>query len=115
MPSDHRARFIADYARLRRMAGIALQKADVVAVGNEADILAFGFVCIDEALFGGDRAHLGLAHAAERQQRARQLALRERIEHIALVFRRIGAAHEGESVAATHDLRVVARRHIVAP
>ena len=97
------------------MAGIAFQKADVVAVGNEADILAFRLVCIDEALFGGDRAHLGLAHAAERQQRARQLALRERIEHIALVFRRIGAAYEDESVVTAHDLRVVARRHIVAP
>ena len=54
MLAKHLALSIDDLARLVRRAAVALQKAQIVAIGYEAYILAVVFLRIDETLLFGD-------------------------------------------------------------
>ena len=107
MLAKHLALSIDDFARLVRRAAVALQKAQIVAIGHEADILAIVLLRIDEALLFSDFAHMGFHETAKRQKRMRQLVLRHKGEHVALILRGIEAAPQRETNA-------IACGHIIA-
>ncbi len=117
VPAQHPAGPVDEIARLRPDAERALQKAGVVAVRHEADVLAVGLAGVPEAVRGGERAHLGLAQAAEREQRVRQLLLRHRVQHIGLVLGGVPGFFQQPAPAfgvALHP-RVVPGRDLVHP
>ena len=96
-------------------AGVALHKADVIAVGHKADVLAVVLARVAEALLLGDLADGRFVHTAQRELRVRQLVLGQNVEHIALVF--IGVQCFFQQPAARSgvllDAGVVACDHIV--
>ena len=67
---------------------IGVDKALVVAAGDEADFLRVGLFGDHEAVLAGEFADFGLGHIAERKQSAAQLLLREAEEKIGLVLAR---------------------------
>ena len=107
MLAKHLTLSIDDIARLVRRAAVALQKAQIVAIGHEADILAIVLLRIDETLLFGDFAHMGFCETAKRQKRMRQLVLSHKGEHVALIFRGIEAAPQRKTNA-------IACGHIIA-
>ena len=115
MPTEHLARCVDDIARFIGTATVTLQKAQVIAVGHEADILAIVLLGVDEALCLGDFAHMALLYAAQRQKRMRQLVLRHGIQHVALVFFRIESAAKCPAAVPLLDSRVVPRSNMIAP
>ncbi len=77
----------------------------IVAVGNEADVLAVGLGGDGEAEFGGDLPHFGLGQAAEREAQVIELLVGRRVEEIRLVARRIERAVQfgpGRPLQAAH-------------
>ena len=68
------------------LAGKALHKAGIVAVGHKADVLAVVFAGIDEMMLLGDGTHLGLVQGPQRQAHMSQLLLGEVVQHIALIL-----------------------------
>ena len=84
---NHAAVAPYDVARCSGMSAAALDIARVVAVWNKADVLAFGLLGVNKALFGGNAAHVALfVQACQRKNRARQTLLRKRIQKVALVL-----------------------------
>ena len=109
--------FAADVEEIARrvvLAGEILHKAGVVAVRHEADVLTVRLVGVVEALFLRDAARLALVHRAERQARVRQLILRERVEHVALVLALIERFFEQPPPVFLLDARIVAGHNGVA-
>src|SRR5208282_1097451 len=80
-------------AELRGIA-LPLDKTRVVAVGNEANLLALGLVGGGEAQSAGAGANFGLGHRTKRENSSRELVLPEREEKIRLIFRVVGGAHQ---------------------
>ncbi len=76
MRAEHLARLIDDWTGLEGLPGVFLDERYVVAIGNEADILAFQLVGVHEPGFVGHFSHLRLAQLAHGKQHVRQLALR---------------------------------------
>mgnify|MGYP000452965321 FL=1 len=68
------------------LAGKALHKAGIVAVGHKADVLAVVFAGIDEMMLLGDGTYLGLVQGPQRQAHMSQLLLGEVVQHIALIL-----------------------------
>ena len=101
-------------ARLRFFAGQALDGGGIVAVRHKADILTVRLVRVVEALLLRDAARLALVHRAERQARVRQLILRERVEHVALVLALIERFFEQPPPVFLLDARIVAGHNGVA-
>ena len=62
-----------------------------------------------------ERAHLGLPHGAEREDDARELPLREAVQEVTLVARRLGRAQQADAPAGAGAVRprVVAGRERV--
>ena len=67
-------------------AGVALHKADVIAIGYKADILAVMLAGVAKALLLGNFADGGLVHAAQRELGVGQLILRQHVQNVALVL-----------------------------
>ena len=96
----------------------ALESADkacVVAVGDEAYVLTVGLVGVDEPCLLRQSAYLRLFEAAEREQRMRELLLRERVQHVGLVLAPVGGTLQQISSAlrVVFDYGVVSRRDVV--
>ena len=68
-----------------------LHQPGIIAVRDEADVLAVGLGGDLQAQFGGDPPHLVLGQIAEREAQEIQLLARRSIEEIALVPARVGA------------------------
>ena len=77
---------------------IGFEKTLVVAAGDEADFLRVGLFGDHQAVLAGEFAHLRLGHAAEREQSAAQLLLREAEEEVSLVFGFVGWALQQPAV-----------------
>ena len=75
VPAYNVAVFIKEIAVGVSLACIAPDKAGVIAVGNEADILAVGLVAVDEPAVGGYASYLVLCHFAERENACGKLLL----------------------------------------
>jgi hypothetical protein len=71
----------------------------VVAAGDEADLLRVGLLGERQAGTACHFAHLGLGHAAEREERAGELLLGEAEEEVGLVLGQIGGALEDPALA----------------
>src|SRR5258705_367900 len=88
---------------------LPLHKGRVVAVGNEADLLAVWLVGDGKAKSSRLLAHLGLDQAADRKDGAGKLILRQREEEVRLVLARIGAAlQQPATVCRLLDPRIMA-------
>ena len=81
-------------APAERTAPWRFEKGRVVAVGDEADLVAVGLLGDGEAELARERADRRLVERADREQRVRELLLRQREEEIRLILRRIDAALE---------------------
>lgn len=75
--------------------GFFAQKAAVVFVGDEADILAFAAVGGFQPAFLGEGAHLVFAQGAQGEVQPGKFALLEHIEHIGLVAGVVYPAQQG--------------------
>ena len=71
----------------------------VVAAGNEADLLRVGLLGEGKAALARDLADLGLGQAAEREERVRELLLREAEEEVGLVLGQICGPLENPALA----------------
>ena len=92
MLAEHAAGQVDDLAGHLGLGAKLADHAGIIAVGDEADVLAVGLGGDGEAQLGGDFAHLRLGHAAQREAQIIELVLRGREQEIALVARRIGGA-----------------------
>ena len=113
---DHAAVAPHNVARCSGMSAAALDIARVVAVGNKADVLAFGLLGVGKALLGGYAAHVALfVQACQRKDGACQALLRKRIQKVALVlFGVLAAVQLPCAVGRLARLGVVTRGDIVA-
>ena len=91
MPADHPAVAIDDLARRLGFGPNALHQPGIIAVGNEADVLAVGLGGDLERELGRDPADFGLGQVAERKAQEIELLARRPVEEIALVAPRVGA------------------------
>ena len=101
-----------------RTAGIGigpqfLDQRRIIAVGDEADILAVGFARYAEAEFRRQFAHARLGQAAERKAQIIELRLRRREQEIALVARRIGSAVQLSPARPHHPADIMAGRQAI--
>ena len=104
-----------DGACLIRATPPALKKGQVVAVGHEADVLALGLVGVAEALLLGDGANFRLRKPAQGEHRARELVLRECVEHVALILCGVGRlAERATARLVVAHLHVMSRGDVVA-
>ena len=89
---------------------IGLNEFAIAAARNKTDLLAFRLFGHRQPLLAGDRAHPVLSQLAQREDRARELLLRQAEEEIGLV---LGAVHGREQLIPARgfvapDARVVA-------
>src|SRR5579872_5728868 len=79
---------LAARGSLRRalLAQISLEKRRVVAIGDEANLLAIHLIGDWQSQAAGDLAHFGLIQLADRKQRAGQLRLRQAEEEVGLIL-----------------------------
>ena len=100
MAAQHCASRIHDLARARRIRLKLVDDAGVTAFRYKADVLAVGLGGIDQPQFGGDGAHLGLFHIAQRKAQIIELRLGSGEEKIALIACRIGGGVQLRAVRA---------------
>ena len=109
MRAERAAAAVDDRSRPKHVRVATSQKATVVVVGNEADLLALGLVGRHQAEPARVGAYLLLVEIAHRKLRRRELALVERPEKIGLILARVAAA--SQQIASrrfvTRDARVV--------
>ena len=94
MLAEHAAVEVDDLAGRRRLRAQPLDQPGIIAVGDEADVLAVGLGRDRQAGLGRDPAHLVLGQVAERKAQEIELLARRPVEEIALVAARIGAPVE---------------------
>ena len=90
---------------------VRFEKGIVVAVGDEADLVAVGLLRDGEIELARQRADSRLVERTDREERVRELILRQREEKIRLILRGIDAALEQVLPAGLLDASVVAGRH----
>ena len=73
---------------------VGFEKGIVVAVGDEADLVAVGLLGDGEIELARERADSRLVERTDREERVRELILRQREEKIRLILRGIDAALE---------------------
>ena len=83
----------------------ALDEARVVAVGNEADLLAVRLVGDGQAAIACVGAHVGLRQLADRERRAGELRLRQREEEVRLVLRGVARRAGAAGARSSHRPR----------
>src|SRR5688500_9949413 len=94
MCADDLARGISEDAGPRGIGRVALDKRRVIAVGDEADLVAVGLVGDRQSALARDRAHVRLRQLADWKLRARELLLREREEKVGLILVAVDAAQQ---------------------
>ena len=87
----------------------------VVAVRSEADVLTVWLLRVDESAALRKLARLSLVQLAQREQRPRKLRLRHRVQHIALILRRVERLFQQIFLAAALDAGIVSGRYMAAP
>src|SRR6185437_2590320 len=85
---------------------VCAEEDGVIAAWDEAYLLRVGLLREGEAGIGSHRAHGGLLHLAEREERARELLLSQPEEEVGLVLGTVRGA--GEDPAAARGIVVVA-------
>ena len=90
------------------------EKSAVVPVGNEANVLAVPFFCVEKALRFRNGPSLRLGKASQREPGVRQLILGQCVQKIALILGFICRFFQQEATVFFLDLRVVAGHHIIA-
>jgi hypothetical protein len=106
---------VAHEAR-RVLAGVLLEEGGVVAAGHEAHLLGIRLVGNRQPEPLRVTARRGLRHGPDREQRARELALPERVQHVRLVLVGVGAAEQMPgAVVVAPGPHVVPRGHEVDP
>ena len=88
-----------------RTAPWRFEKGIVVAVGDEADLVAVGLLGDGEIELARERADSRLVERADREERVRELILRQREEEIRLILRGIDAALEQVPPAVASSTR----------
>ena len=106
---------VEERAGLRRFSGALDNDLRIITVRHEADVLTVVLAGVDETGFGCDLARVGLMQAAERKFDPRKLLLRQVIQDIALVLRRVDRFFEDIFLPVALDARIVAGRDILAP
>ena len=101
-------------AGLGFLAGARGDDLRVVAVGDEADVLAVVLAGVAEAGFGGDLPRVGLAEGAEGEFDAGELLLRQVVEDVALVLGLVEGLFEDVLLPCPLDAGVVAGGDIAA-
>ena len=91
MAPEHPAVEVDDLARRLGLGPQPLDQPGIIAVGDEADVLAVGLGRDLEPELGGDPAHLVLGQVAQREAQEIELVARRAVEEIALVAARVGA------------------------
>src|SRR4051794_38928940 len=84
-----------------------LDEARVVAVGHEANFLALRLLRDRQCQAACDCPHLVLGEVADREERPRELLLRQAEEEVRLVFRSVARAQQAVTVTVMRDTRVV--------
>ena len=97
------------------LAEIGFEKTLVVATGDETDLLGVGLFGDSQAMLSREFAHVGLGHAAEREQRAAQLLLCEAEEKVGLVFGSVSGALQQPASAwlVKNDLGIMAGCNLI--
>lgn len=86
VPADHISFRVDKISSLCLSPQLPFDHSCVVAVGNEADVLAVGFVRGHKTRIFRHPPHLRLRQPAQRHSRMRQLLLRQLIKNIALIL-----------------------------
>ena len=116
MPAEARPAFIHDLARRLQSGPPRPDEAQVVVVGDEADLLAVRLVVDREVEPSGDRPDLGLRRAAHREQDVGQEIAAQAEEDIRLVLDRVDpSGHPSVSIGPSDHPGIVAGRHEVGP
>ena len=93
---------------------LLLHEGRVVAIANEADLLAVRLVGDGKTKSSRLLAHLGLDQAADRKDGTGELILRQREQEVRLVLARIGAAlQQPPTVCRLLDPRIMACRDLL--
>src|SRR6266704_1572350 len=96
---------------------MALEDADVVVIGDEADLDRFGLVGRDEPEPPGDRAGLALGERSHGREHARHDRAVDAPQEIRLVLLRVAAAEQravpGDGVVARRDVGALERVGVV--
>ena len=114
MRADDIAVQVQERAGLGFLAGARGDDLRVVAVGDEADVLAVVLAGVAEAGFGGDLPRVGLAEGAEGEFDAGELLLRQVVEDVALVLGLVEGLFEDVLLPCPLDAGVVAGGDIAA-
>src|SRR4051812_12195197 len=115
MAAEDPAGEIDDLSRRFRFWTHALHQARIIAIGNEADVLAVGLCGDLELQLGSDPPDLVLRQLAERKAQEFELLARRSIEEIALVAARVGALLQLDPVAIEHSPHIMAGGEAVGP
>ena len=89
MPAHNLSIQIQEVPRNKRRACPTLDKACIIAVRNEADVLTVMLPGVDEALLFRDFPDLLFGKGPQGKQRPSKLILGKRIKEVALVFRKV--------------------------
>src|SRR5439155_145567 len=94
--SEHVPLHVDDLAA-RPLDPVPFEKLPQRRGANEADLHALRLVGVGKSALTRDAAHLHLGQRAERELHHRQLLLRQAVEEVALVLRRVGRSHQPEA------------------
>src|SRR3989344_7660650 len=91
----------------------ALKKFSHGDISDETQPLAVGFLRDRQVEFARERAHVRFQHTADGEYRACEVKLRETIQKVRLVFRKVAGAYKLQMAADFPFARVVAGRYRV--
>ena len=94
MPAQYAALLIHKVARLQRHLAVLTQKAHIIPVRHEANILTVRLVRVAQSRPAGAVTDGRLVIFAHRQQQVGQLVLRQLIQHIALILAAVAAPQQ---------------------
>ena len=113
MLPEHAAVEVDDVAGGRGLGPQLLDQAGIVAVGDEADVLAVGLGGDAEARVLGEPPDLALGQVAEREAQIIELLARGAVEEIALVAIRVGGACNSARPSLDDPPHIMAGREAV--
>ena len=115
VPRQHASVRVDDLALAHQVRRDRGQVRARLAARREAQLLRIGLARDRQPEALGGRARVGLRHPADREERPRQLALAEHVQHVRLVLGAVGAAQQPETAVAPIRPHVVPGRHGVDP
>ena len=103
-------RAVGRHDRARHARQVAREEIAKRPLADEADAGRIALGVRRNAFALGDRAHVALRHLAQRKQRRRKLRLRQPVQEIRLVLRRVGRLQQLDAPdAVAPHARVMAR------